>query len=60
MLMFSLVRFVSSIFYENEEIMYWEIGFTCYSIFLVTMTFKGSPEKVKFIFSLTNNLLCVL
>ncbi|CAD8045004.1 unnamed protein product [Paramecium primaurelia] len=59
-LLFSIVGLISSFFYERQEIMYWEVGFTSYSIFLVIISLKGSPEKVKAIFQFTNILLCIL
>lgn len=60
LLLLALVRMITSIVYENSEVMYWEICFVCYSIFLVAVSFKGTAEKVKSIFSFTNNLLCLL
>ncbi|CAD8180163.1 unnamed protein product [Paramecium pentaurelia] len=60
LLLFALARLITSIVQGNNEVMYWEICFACYSIFLVGVSFKGTPEKVKSIFSFTNNLLCVL
>lgn len=60
LLLFSLARLITMIVFGNNEVMYWEICFASYSIFLVGVSFKGTPEKVKSIFSFTNNLLCVL
>ncbi|CAD8119600.1 unnamed protein product [Paramecium sonneborni] len=59
-LLFSIVGLISSLFYEKKEIMYWEIGFTSYSIFLVIISLKGSPEKVKTIFQFTNIIILFL
>ncbi|CAD8124247.1 unnamed protein product [Paramecium sonneborni] len=59
-LLFSMAGLISSLFYEKKIILYWEIGFTSYSIFLVIISFKGSPEKVKTIFQFTNIILCIL
>ncbi|CAD8084000.1 unnamed protein product [Paramecium sonneborni] len=60
LLLFALVRLINSIIEGNSIVMYWEICFVCYSIFLLFFSFKGTPEKVKTIFSFTNNLLSVL
>ncbi|CAD8116804.1 unnamed protein product [Paramecium sonneborni] len=60
LLQFALVRLINSIVEGNSEVMYWEICFACYSIFLLFVSFKCTPEKVKSIFSFTNNLLSIL
>ncbi|CAD8093329.1 unnamed protein product [Paramecium primaurelia] len=60
LLLFALVRLVASIAQGSMEVMYWEICFTCYSIFLMAFSFKGTQEKVRMLFIFTNNLLCVL
>ncbi|CAD8206334.1 unnamed protein product [Paramecium pentaurelia] len=56
----STIELICSFFYEKNEIIYWEISFTIYSIFLVIISLKGSPELVKTIFQFTNIILCIL
>lgn len=60
LLSYALVRFVSSLFEENAQTMYSEIGFLSYSLLLAILAFRGSADKVKAAFTLTNNLFCVL
>ncbi|CAD8102600.1 unnamed protein product [Paramecium primaurelia] len=59
-LLFSIVGLISSFLNVKQEILYFEVGFISYSIFLVIICLKGSSEKVKAIFQSTNILLCIL
>lgn len=56
----STVELIGSCFYEKNEIMFWEVGFISYSLFLVIISLKGSPEIVKTVFQLTNIILSSL
>lgn len=57
---YACVRFVSSVIFEETTLLYWELGFLFYTLGLLVLTFKGSPDKIKAAFTLTNNLFCLL